>query len=187
MFFKGYWPLWTSESTMNFGDELLDTLVDKGLSLAEIKLLAMNPHLLASYHIDSRLEQSLNFERQRERACFFAYTPFLEAHWSTERLFTTVNHPARPLLHMVGQEVLKALGLPPLSPTTLAQPLSCDPSFEQPIHPLVASHFALPVDHNTRYPVYGKLLTYAEYLVCYIDCRQRGLNFLEYLQAVKMD
>lgn len=48
LFFMGYWPFWTSDSSMNFGDICLDYLTDKGLSPAEILHVCLHGRLVPS-------------------------------------------------------------------------------------------------------------------------------------------
>ena len=35
LFFKGYWPFWTSKTSINFGDSLLESLLERGLNPEE--------------------------------------------------------------------------------------------------------------------------------------------------------
>jgi hypothetical protein len=187
-FFKGYWPLWTNASTMNFGDVYLDLLVDKGLSPAEAVHLYLRDSLTGFYDLDALVAESQALERRREQNALIPLADYVEERWRDEQLFTTVNHPGSHLLRRIADAVLKALGLPPLSPAASAGlDLACDPHFELPIHPVAGRHFRLPfAGEERRYPVYGNRLNFREYALCYADCRRRGLNFLEYLQSVRL-
>ncbi len=190
LFFKGYWPLWTNASTMHFGDIYLDYLTDMGLELAEIIHLYMRDNLDAIYDLDGLAAESQARQRERERGCVVELADYVEAHWKDAQLFASVNHPSPELLRRVADAVLTALGLPPLAAVAAERGgvgLVCDAQFELPVHPAVGRHFGLSfVGPERRYPVYGKQLTFRQYALCYADCRRRGLNFQEYLAAVKL-
>lgn len=185
LFFKGYWPLWTNESRMNFGDIYLDTLTDKGLRAAEAVHFCLKADLAKLYDLDAIVAESQALECQREAGSVIELVDFVAAHWREEQLFTTVNHPGPRLMLMVANAVLHALNLPPMPEKVIHEnSISCDPHFHLAIHPAVARHFGLPfADENTRYPVYGRRMTYREYALCYADCRIKKQNLLEYLQS----
>lgn len=197
MMCHAYWPFWTSKSSMNFGDELLDDWVDKGLSLAEIAHLYAQPRIVLASGVEARVAKSFEIEHGKEQAHkngtmlpqVIETASFVEANYKEQPLFTTINHPGTALLVMTANAILQALAMPALPhPLPLApQTLSCDPLFYQPIAPAVAKilgiHF---VYESTTYPVYGKQLTFKQYLACYVDCRQQGLPFLPYLQQIQM-
>lgn len=189
LFFKGYWPLWTHASTMHFGDVYLDYLTDKGLELAEIVHLYLRGNLAEMYDLDGLLAASRARQRERERGCVVGLADYVDVHWKKAPLFASVNHPSPVLLRMVADAVLAALALPPLAADVLERGgdgLACDTQFELPIHPGVGRHFGLPfASPDRRYPIYGKMLTFRQYALCYADCRRRGLDFQEYLAAVK--
>lgn len=185
LFFKGYWPFWTSQSRMNFGDTHLDALTDKGLSAAEAVHIFLKSDLTQFYDLDTMLAESQALERQREAGSIIELVDFVDAHWRHEPLFTTINHPGPKLTLMVANAVLHAVGLPPLPESVLGtHVISCDPHFHLPIHPGVARHFGLTfANEHTLYPVFGRKMTYREYALCYADCRIREQNLLEYLQS----
>ena len=187
LFFKGYWPLWTNASTMNFGDVHLDYLVDKGLSLGEAMRLYLSDSLAALYDLDALVAESQALERRREQGALISLVDYVEGCWRDVQLFNTVNHPGPELLRRIADAVLDALGLPRLSPSSLAGlDLACDPHFELPIHPVAGRYFRLPfAGAERRYHVYANKLTFREYALCYADCRRRGMDFLEYLQSVR--
>lgn len=190
LFFKGYWPLWTNASTMHFGDVYLDYLTDKGLGPAEVVHLYLRGHVDGLYDLDGLVAESQRVQREREQGCVIGLADYVDTHWKETQLFSSVNHPAPDLVRMVADAVLAALGLPPLAADALARGgpgLACDTQFELPIHPAVGRHFGLAFAGPERlYPAYGKRLSFRQYALCYVDCRRRGLDFLEYLAAVKM-
>lgn len=190
LFFKGYWPLWTHASTMNFGDIYLDYLTDQGLELSEIMHLYLRGRLDGLYNLEELVAESQARQRERERGCVVELADYVEQHWKRAQLFSSVNHPCPELMRRIADAVLTQLGLPPLAADVTERSggsLACDVQFELPIHPAVGRHFGLPfADPERRYPVYGKQLTFQQYALCYADCRRRGLNFQEYLAAVEL-
>lgn len=191
LFFKGYWPLWTSASSMHFGDVQLDYLTDQGLEPAEAVHVSLKTDVAALYDLDGLLAESQAVERRREAGAVMSVVDYVESRWRERQLFATVNHPGPELMTLVANAVLDRLDFPSLPPDraealAAAGDLACDPHFELPIHPGVARHFGLTfAGPDRRYPAYGKSLTWREYALCYVDCRRKGLDLLQYLQAVR--
>lgn len=190
VFFKGYWPFWSNAFPMNFADAFLEHLVALGLSAPEILRIYLGGNLEAKYDLDAMLAESVAVERSKEEGQKVRTVDFVLERWRREPVFTTVNHPAPVLLAHIADGVLRALGLPPLTPAqrAAAGPLCCDPdparAFHLPVHPGVAAHHGLAFGGPAeRYPVFGKRLTFARYAACYVDCRLAGLDFLAYLHA----
>lgn len=190
LFFKGYWPLWTNDSIMNFGDIYLDYLTDQGLELSEIIHLYLHGRLEKLYDLDGLVAESQARQRERERGSVVELTDYVEEHWKRAQLFTTINHPCPDLLRRVADAVLASLDLPPLPADVTERcgdSLACDVHFDLPIHPAVGRYFGLPfAGPERRYPVYGKQLTFRQYALCYADCRRKGLSFLKYLADVEV-
>lgn len=110
----------------------------------------------------------------------------VEALWKQERLFATINHPNRRLVLHVAEGVLAALGMDPLPPAVREGFTDPYPEFELPIHPQVAAHHGLAFGGpDATYNIYGRRMTFEEYVRRYADCRLRGIdNFIGYLQLV---
>lgn len=188
MLFKGYWPFWTSRSPSDFGDFYLDKLLDKGLSKAEILHLYLRADLGRLFDLRAMFEESVAVERDKEQGCLCAYVDEILAHYRTEQLFGTINHPRQRLVWRMTQAVLDRLdlaGLPGLNSDAYRQFSDPYPEFSLPIHPQVAAVQELAfIGPDTRFPVFGKLKTFEEYVNNYIDCRLLGLApFVGYLQV----
>lgn len=110
----------------------------------------------------------------------------VEALWKEERLFATINHPNRRLVLHVAEGVLAALGMDPLPPEVRDGFADPYPEFELPIHPQVAAHHGLAFGGpDAAYNIYGRRMTFEDYVRRYVDCRMRGIdNFIGYLQLV---
>lgn len=110
----------------------------------------------------------------------------VDALWKQERLFATINHPNRRLVLHVAEGVLAALGMDPLPPAVREGFTDPYPEFELPIHPQVAAHHGLAFGGpGAAYNIYGRRMTFEEYVRRYADCRLRGIdNFIGYLQLV---
>ncbi|WP_353115077.1 WcbI family polysaccharide biosynthesis putative acetyltransferase [Nitratidesulfovibrio sp.] len=215
MLFTGYWPFWTNKSPMDFGDAFLDRLVSMGLGMAEILHVYLHGDIAAKYDLDAMLRASLDVERDKERgagaepgmvggdggsragrggsavpevipAVVAPTVELVEALWKQERLFATINHPNRRLVLHVAEGVLAALGMDPLPPAVREGFTDPYPEFELPIHPQVAAHHGLAFGGpDATYNIYGRRMTFEEYVRRYADCRLRGIdNFIGYLQLV---
>lgn len=110
----------------------------------------------------------------------------VESLWKEERLFATINHPNRRLVLHVAEGVLAALGMDPLPPAVRDGFTDPYPEFELPIHPQVAAHHGLAFGGpDATYNIYGRRMTFEDYVRRYADCRLRGIdNFIGYLQLV---
>lgn len=187
MFFSGYWPFWTSDSPMDFGDVVLDKLIAAGAGKPEIMRIYLYGDVRKLGDLDECVARTLRLEKQKEKRCCIRTADFVEANWKTTRLFQTVNHPDVPLLVHAAQKILAHLGLAPI-PESFLERFSYEyEGFSLPIHPgVAASHMLAFGGEAAEYPIFGRTLTFAQYVSRYIDCRMNGLedNFLGYLQLV---
>ena len=183
MFCLAYWPLWSGAPGFDFRDVLLDDLLERGLSKAEILFLYLKGDLIANYAPDARVETSLAHERRKEAHTPVKYVDYMLAHLREEQLFNTVNHPGPRLLRHAARGVLRELGLEPpdFGPDDIP---GLHPEFRLPIHPRVATRLGLDfAGKGATYPVYGREKTFAQYAENYVDCRLLGVDdFLGYLQ-----
>ncbi len=187
MFFQGYWPFWTNNSPMQFGDYLLDKLYEAGAGKPEILRIYLHGAVEKMVDLEEVVRRTLEIEFSKEAACDVKTAGFVADNWRNVRLFQTVNHPDKPLLVHMAQGLLAHLGLPPL-PRETCDAFTFDyEGFALPIHPKVAAFHGLPfADAETAYPVFGRRMTFARYISRYIDCRMNHLEdmFLAYLQLV---
>lgn len=193
MFFKAYWPLWTSNSPIDYGDILLNRLIDEGASKPAILKVYLHGNALSDTMIKKALDDTIDQEREKEKRCFMTTTELVLRGWRKEFLFHTVNHPGRRLLLHVTNGLLAALGMPPLDadapdrvvPRNEAFPMYS--FFDLPIHPKVAAFHKLSFGGaGYLFRVFQKQLTFEQYISRYIDCRHNGMddNFTGYLQLV---
>jgi hypothetical protein len=186
LLFKGYWPLWTNKSTMNYGDILLDLLVSRGHTESEALHVYLRGKLAEKYKLDALLGESLFRERQKEKGAVIALTDFIEENWRTRQLFRTPNHPDKSLLLAIADAVLDSLGLGS-APSSLRTSFTPEyPDVELPIHPQAGEHFGLPFAGADRlYSIYGRPMNFARYAACYVYCLSRRLgNFEAFLHLV---
>jgi len=186
LFFKGYWPLWTSKSAMNYGDVLLDLLVSRGYSESEVLHVYLHGRLAEKYNLDALLSESLFREHQKEKGAVIALAGFIEENWRKQQLFLSPNHPDKTLLLAIADAVLESLGLGRV-PLSLRAGFTPDyPDFELPIHPQAGAHFGLPFASADRlYSIYGRPMNFARYAACYVQCASRRFgNFEAFLHLV---
>ena len=188
MCFLGYWPFWTSDSPMEFGDDLLDRLYASGAGKPEILRVYLHGDITKMADLEGIARRSLEREFAKEERCVVKTADFVAANWRKIRLFQTVNHPDTPLLLHAAQGILAHIGLPPLASTVCDSYSFGYEGFELPIHPNVAAFFDLPfAGGETVYPIFGRGMTFGQYISRYVDCRLNNLekeSFLAYLHLV---
>lgn len=191
LFFKGYWPFWTNDSPIAFGDSLLNRLIDEGASKPVILRIYLHGNIQSFVDLQASLEESIAIERQKEQQTCTRTVDFFLEHWKRRPLFHTVNHPGRELLLLAANGILNAADLPPLQEDELAAVFRAGfPSyadFDLPIHPQVAAFHGLAfAGPDAEYTVFGRRMTFAAYISRYIDCRLNGMDadFIGYLQLI---
>lgn len=187
LFFKGYWPFWTSSSPIDFGDSLLDKLIDAGARKPEILKIYYHGQLSKFADLEETAGESLDLEERKDGRSPVKLAPILREHWREEPLFYTCNHPATRLLGSAANQLLGLLGFPPLRAADLAAYRPEYSNFELPIHPQVAAALGLSfLEADHEFNIFGRRLTFLQYISRYIDCRQQGYEdgFLGYLQLV---
>lgn len=179
LFFKGYWPFWTNAVPINFGDNLLETLLAKGLSSREaLKLyLRGDPALLGD--VAAVAEASLAQQDEKETHCPVRCVPLLRERWRDEQLFITINHPGSTLLFHLADGLLRLLGLGTLTKQTRASYIHPQNDFWLPLHPALGHLLQLPfATRERRYPIFGANLTHQEYISAYLACREHKVDDL---------
>jgi hypothetical protein len=185
MLFKGYWPFWSSRPGFEYSDSLLDGLLERGLSRAEILHVALRGNLDRMHGLAGMLADTLAREREKESRCGVKYVDLIEADFRRERLFQSVNHPGRRLMLHAADSILAALSMPSLPEEFTSVCPELYSEFELPIHPQVAAFHGLEfVSPGQLFNVYGRPMTYAAYIGEYIDCKLAGRpDFIAWLQG----
>ncbi|MDR2076612.1 MAG: hypothetical protein LBP61_06740 [Desulfovibrio sp.] len=189
-FFNGYWPLWTGDGPIAFGDILLNRLIDEGASKRAILTVYLRRDLSSFVDLQAVLDGCIARERSKEQGACVALADWTLERWKERPLFHTVNHPGRELLLRIAQAVLAHLGFSPMGDEALAHlpaPFPSYASFDLPIHPQVAAFHGLGfIAPDQRYTIFQRRMTFEQYISRYIDCRLNGCaaDFLGYLQLV---
>jgi len=192
LFFKGYWPFWTSHGPIDFNDSLLNRLIDEGVPKPAILKLYLHSDINNFIDLKASLDETIAIERQKEAHACVKYVDYGLRLWKKRMIFLTINHPALCLLVHMAQGILEALDLPPLSEEELRLPgfqgdFPSYTNFELPVHPQVAAFHGLEFGGPQQtYAVFTRRMTFEQYISRYIDCRQSGMDgdFLGYLQLV---
>lgn len=175
---------------MNFGDLLLDRLLDLGESKPVILRIYLQGEIRELVNLDETMHTCLAMERKKEERAFMKTVDWMLERWKKRPLFHTVNHPGRELLVHVADGVLESLGLPPLSASELDGlpfPFPSYADFDLPVHPRVADFYGLEyIRPGQTFAVFGRRMTFEQYVSRYIDCRMNGYgdDFVSYLQLV---
>ena len=191
LFFKGCWPFWASRGPIDFSDTLLNRLIDEGAPKPVILRVYLHGNIRSFVDLQAVLEESIEIERKKEAQTCVKTVDFFLKNWKQRPFFHTINHPGKELLIHAANGILSATGFSPLRDDEIAVACAADfPSysdFDLPVHPQVATFhgldFAGPTD---SFAVFGRRMTFAEYISRYIDCRINGMekDFLGYLQLV---
>lgn len=187
MFFKGYWPFWTSTSPIDFGDTLLDKLIDSGAHKPEIIKIYCYGDVGKFADLENVAKESLAVEEEKDKRSPIKMAPLMRELWRDEPIFYTCNHPAKRLLASMTNQLLGLLGLPELSEAAVAAYQPEYSNFELPIHPHIAAKLRLSfIGAEHKFNIFGRGLSFLQYVSRYIDCRQQGYDedFIGYLQLV---
>ena len=181
MFFNGYWPLWTNNTHMAYGDMLLEHLADLGLSASEILRVYLQGKISAMYDFAALMAASRQKEEAKEQGCLIQTLPLIDELWRREQLFYTVNHPGPRLSLLVADGVLRALGLGSVPMEVRRAFRALRDEFEQPLHPQVGRALGLPFATEQRlYAVHGSRMNFAQYAAAYVQCRlQEGKDAVQ--------
>ena len=177
--FLGYWPFWDHAPGIEFSDFFLNELAARGLNKAECMHIYCDSDVRRFHDPAALVERSFAVEREKARRWDIRCLEWVHAHWRTEQLFLTVNHPAKALAFHVAQEVLAALGFAPLGPEHFAAMEEPFPDFELPIHPQVGDILGLPFAPADRaWRTFNHRRTFRQYVSCYLDCRLNNIPAL---------
>ena len=185
LLFKGYWPFWTNQSPSEFGDFFLDKLIAMGLNKSEIMHIYLHGKLDRKYDLQAMFEESVAIEREKELGCLVQTVDLVLEKYKQQQIFYTINHPAPWLLALLGEALFKELDLP-ISASFYEEFPDPNPELQLPVHPQLAKiHDLKFAGEHTRYNVYGKMKTFAEYTSNYIDSQLLDFKPLtSYLQLV---
>ncbi|WP_031480880.1 WcbI family polysaccharide biosynthesis putative acetyltransferase [Maridesulfovibrio frigidus] len=185
MLFIHYWPLWSGKKGFDYTDTFLESLIERDLSESQILHLFMNAKLTKIYDFESIIAKSEQIERAKESLCSAGYFDYILDNYKQKRLFNTINHPSAELLSRTANTILSELKWPEVTCDQIETFPEPFPEFEQPIHPQIAEYLGLEfAGPETRYNVYGASLTFEEYAIRYIKCRQMGIkDFISFLHA----
>ncbi|MGE4551733.1 MAG: WcbI family polysaccharide biosynthesis putative acetyltransferase [Desulfovibrionaceae bacterium] len=185
MFLGAYWPFWGAKAAWDYPDTLLDRLLDEGAAPAEAVRLYLRGNLVAAADPAALWAASLARERAKQAATPIHHVDAMLARFRERMIFNVANHPGHDLLCWLGRRVLEELHLPePIDGVEAAMP-ELHPEFRMPVHPKVAEILGLEfADADTRYPVYGRDLTFEQYALEYAVARADGIeDLIDYFRA----
>lgn len=186
MVFHSLWPLYRvdprniSEPENGFvfgrfpyGDYLVMKLLRESLTPQQVYEHYMTTDIHQLKNLDELREADIQSGRELDAKCNLPIFPYIEAHFTTERLFWTPNHPAPKLLFIQLNLIYQALGMAELTHDTLDRMIKSPAlsNLHHPINPQVIDHFNLQwVDKNSTYRYFDVgWFTFEEYLKKYIE------------------
>lgn len=182
MYNDALWPIskGTGDLANPYNETYIDELIARNLSLDEILYLIKKVDFANHYDLQAMFDKCIAQERKKGYAGCSELCDYIEENFTKTKLFTTLNHPYGPLLNKVAKLVLEEIGYKGI-PDCLIPEISCDDMYYMPVHHSVAKFFHLPfIDENTKFPVYGNMLTYAEYAAGYVFARQNDFPLATY-------
>lgn len=185
MLFTFYWPTWSSNVDFAYPDSLLESLLEHNLSEWEILHLYLKSDISKMLELDKIIENAKKWERTKEAHTPIKYVDLMYESFRHHKIFKTFNHPGRELMIYVTEKVFELLGLEAPAKEKFINCPEPFPEFEMPIHPQVAEYWGLNFcNSETRYNVYGSLMTFKEYATLYIKCRKMGIDdFISFLRV----
>lgn len=176
------WPISkvTGDLSTPYTETYVDDLIARNLSVDEIVYLIKKADFAEHYDLQANYQKSMEIERNKGYARCHEFCDYIEENFSKIKLFTTFNHPYGTLLNRVAKVVLEEIGYRGI-PDCLIPDITCDDKYYMPVHPSVARFFHLPyIDETTKFPVYGNMLTYYEYIAGYVIARQNNFPLAPY-------
>lgn len=180
------WPISKGTGSLSnpYNETYVDELMKRNLSVDEIIFLMKKVDFANHYDLQGLFDESMKRERAKGYVGCAELCDFIEENFSKQRLFTTINHPYGALLNKAAKIVLETIGFSGV-PDTLIKNIGCEENYYMPIHPSVARFFGLDfIDETTKYPVFGNMLTYYEYIKGYVYARQNDLQLTPYFEWV---
>lgn len=158
-----------------YGDSIVLELLRKGMSNKDILKLIFDKNFLLSQIDYKRIQQQyIEFFSDLEERRDQKLLPFILENFKKSRLFVTYNHPHPVLMVYQVNDILKKLGYKEYSYNKDLEKryLSYIYKYEQPIHPIIVEEIGLTFFDDwweRKYCIYGKYLTYKEYIESYIN------------------
>lgn len=174
IYHKALWPISKGTGVLStlYDETYVDELMQRNLTIDEIVYLMKKVDLAEHYDLRQLYEESIRTERGKGYLKCAELCDYIEENFSEKRLFSTLNHPYGPLLNLAAKFVLEEIGYTKV-PDCILPDITCDDEYYMPIHPSVARFFNLKyADENSRYPVYGNMLNYYEYIRAYVIAKQ---------------
>lgn len=182
IFNKTLWPISkeTGDLSSPYTETYIDELMERNLSLDEILYLIKKVDFAEHYDLADNYKKSMAYERTKGYVQCQELCDYIEENFSKKLLFTTFNHPYGTLLNRVAKAVLEEIGYRGI-PDRLIADITCNDDYYMPVHPSVAKFFDLSfIDENTKFPVYGNMLTYYEYIAGYVTARRNNFPLAPY-------
>ena len=95
----------------NWGDEFLDSMVQKGMTGDEIFKAAHTDAVVDKQTVKELVKSQFADMREREKPCDIKMADYIEANYNKRVLFYSCNHPVNELLKLSAEKILRFIGL----------------------------------------------------------------------------
>lgn len=186
--FLGYWPFHDRNSAIacnngNFGDFVLDELAQSTASTE--KIIDIYAKIVANTDLKKIVDETIATQEEKEKPLTIKSTHLYKDKFRDRLSFHSFIHPVKEILVVLANECLALLDCPPVSDRVFQGFIDSTALQEIPIAPSVAKRLSLRFyKEDMRFKTYGSLMTYREYIECYVSCARIHADLTEYLLAV---
>lgn len=169
----------------NWGDELLDSMVSKGMDADDIFEAAHDVNLIADDDIENLIQSQFADMRQRESYCDIRMADYIQSHYKDEVLFYSANHPINKLIKEAAVRILRHIALYAENedvPFHYEYAIDSRPllnSVTETVYPSVLKHLGLLQDKDKlSYSVlFGEFCDFSDYVRNYLSfCHNMQVN-----------
>ena len=165
--------LQTGPYPAQMGDGFLNRLMARDLPADEAVRQYLELDVPAKTNLARLHELYMERQRQRDERTGFDVASVIDAHFRTEHLFLTPDHPTMRIFRNVASRVFDFLGVSEVETDRALANLRYPPFPQEalPIHPAVGRHFGMSIaDENTRYRFFFEGdFSFAEYARRYYE------------------
>lgn len=134
------WP----QERFEWGDYWVRDRVAEGWSADKIAKEYSRIDLSMTHDLDRLYDENIEYEREKEKLTDIGLSSVVLSRIHDQHVMWTPNHPSHAILGLLANEILRLLGMNPLSQSAInTMPNAYAIDVRLPIHPSVAAHFGI--------------------------------------------